>query len=51
MFLSKLEIELFSFTTLTKEEWLAMRSLAEDRSIIIKSADKVSCVVVSDRED
>ena len=36
---------------LTKEEWLAVRSLAEDRSIIIKIADKGSCVVVWDRED
>ena len=58
MFLSKLENELFSFLpgkpqayNLTKEEWVAMRSLAEDRSIIIKPADKGSCVVVWDRED
>ena len=36
---------------LTKEEWLAVRSLAEDRSIIIKTADKGSYVVVWDRED
>ena len=28
-----------------------MRNLAEDRSIIIKPADKGSCVVVWDRED
>ena len=58
LFLSKLESELFSFLpgksqayNLTKEEWLAMRNLAEDRSIIIKPADKGSCVVVWDRED
>ena len=58
MFLSKLEDELFSFLpgkpqayNLTKEEWVARRSLAEDRSIIIKPADKGSCVVVWDRED
>ena len=57
-FLSKLESELFFFLpgkpqtcNLTKEEWLAVRSLAEDRSIIIKIADKGSCVVVWDRED
>ena len=31
---------------LTKEEWKAMRTLAEDSSIIIKPADKGSCVVV-----
>ena len=36
---------------LTKEEWLAMRSLAEDRSIIIKPVDKGFCVVVLNRED
>ena len=36
---------------LSKEEWLAMRSLAEDQNIIIKPADKGSCVVVWDRED
>ena len=58
LFLSKLENELFSFLpgkpqacNLTKEEWVAMRSLAEDRSIIIKPADKGSCIVVWDRED
>ena len=28
-----------------------MRSLANDRSIIIKKADKGSCVVVLDRDD
>ena len=28
-----------------------MRSLANDRSIVIKKADKQSCVVVWDRED
>ena len=36
---------------LSKEEWLAMRGLAEDRNIIIKPVDKGSCVVVWDRED
>ena len=34
-----------------KEEWLAMRRLAEDCSIVIKPADKGSCVVVWDRTD
>ena len=58
LFLSRLEKELFSFLpgkpqsyNLTKEEWKAMRNLAEDRSIIIKPADKGSCVVIWDRED
>ena len=36
---------------LSKEEWLAMRGLAEDRNIIIKLADKGSCGVLWDRED
>ena len=36
---------------LTKEEWQALKNLKEDRSIIIKPADKGSCVVVWDRED
>ena len=36
---------------LSKEEWLAMRDLAEDRNIIIKPADKGSCVVVCYREN
>ena len=36
---------------LSKEEWLAIRGLAEDRNIIIKPVDKGSCVVVWDRED
>ena len=58
IFLSKLETEIFSVLpgtpldyNLSKEEWLAMRGLAEDCNIIIKLADKVSCVVVWDRED
>ena len=57
LFLSKLESELFSFLfgkpqayNLTKEGWLTMRRLLDDRSIIIKQADKGSCVVVLDRE-
>ena len=36
---------------LSKEEWLAKRGLAEDRSIVIKPVDKGSCVVVWDRTD
>ena len=48
IFLSKLETEIFSVLlgtpldyNLSKEEWLAMRGLAEDQNIIIKLADKV----------
>ena len=57
-FLITLETEIFSVLpgtpldyNLSKEEWLAMRGLVEDRNIIIKPADKGSCVVVWDRED
>ena len=58
LFLSRLEKELFSLLTgkpqrynLTKEEWKAIPHLAEDLSIIIKPAEKGSCVVIWDRED
>ena len=58
MFLSQAEGEIFSLLpgnstsyNLTKEEWKAMRGLAEDRSIVIKPADKGSCVVVWDKID
>ena len=53
MFLSQMEADVFSLlpgnTTqynLSKEKWLAMRGLAEDCSILIKPADKGSCLVV-----
>ena len=36
---------------MSKEEWQAMCNLAEDRPVIIKPADKGSCVVVWDRDD
>ena len=36
---------------LSKEEWLAMRGLAEDRNIVVKPANRESCVVLWDRED
>ena len=36
---------------MSREEWQAVRSMADDRSIVIKKADKRSCVVVSDRND
>ena len=58
LFLSKVEEELFTLLpgkpfgyNLDKEEWMAMKDLAEDKSIIIKSADKGFCVVIWDRED
>ena len=34
-----------------KEEWEALRGVADDRSIVIKQADKGSCVVVWCRDD
>ena len=39
------------FSNLTKEEHLALNSLRDNTSIIIKEADKDSGVVVWDRED
>ena len=36
---------------MSKEEWEALRGLADDRSIVIKQADKGSCVVVWCRDD
>ena len=58
MFLSQMEGEIFSLLpgkstsyNLTKEEWKAMKGLAEDRRIVIKPADKGSCVVVWDKLD
>ena len=34
-----------------REEWQAVRSLADDRSIVIMKADQGSCVVVRDIND
>ena len=58
VYLSQVENELFSITdepirysNLSKEDWIAMRSLADDRSIVIKKADKVSYIVVWDKHD
>ena len=58
VFLSKIEEELFkiietplNYSNLTKEEWQAVRSLADDRSIVIKKADKGSSIVIWDRVD
>ena len=35
----------------SKEEWQAIRALADDRTIVIKGAGKGSCVVAWDRMD
>ena len=58
VFLSEVEKELFKcpdknlgYLNLSSEEWKAMHSLADDRSIVIKKADKGSSVVVWDRND
>ena len=58
VFLSQIEHEIFQirdkylpYSNLSKDEWQAIRSLAEDRSIVIKKADKGSCVVIWDRLD
>ena len=58
VFLSQIEHELFHvsdkslpYSNLLKEEWQAVRSLANDRQIVIKKADKGSCIVVWDRDD
>ena len=40
-----------NFSNLSKDEQLALKSLQNDKTIIIKSADKGSGVVVWDRED
>ena len=58
MFLSKVEQDLFKtietpirYSNLSSDEWKAIRSLADDRSIVIKKANKGSAVVVWDRVD
>ena len=58
MFLSQVEKELFEYVpqrvqkyNLSKNEWRTLKMLIEDNSIIIKPADKGSCVVVWDRDD
>ena len=57
VFLSSVEQELFKdieiplrYSNLSSEEWGAIRSLADDRSIVIKKADKDSAVAVWDRD-
>ena len=58
VFLSQVEAELFKlsgssirYCNMSKDEWDAIRSLADDRTIVIKRADKGSCVVIWDRND
>ena len=58
VYLSQVENELFRivdepirYSNLSKLKWVAMRSFADDRSIVIKKADKGSCIVVWDRND
>ena len=58
VFLSQVENQLFEITkeptrysNLSQEEWRAIRTSAEDRSIVIKKADKGSFIVVWDRAD
>ena len=55
LFLSQLEKEIFDGllndsisipSNISKKEWNTLRGLADDRSIVIKQADKGSCVVV-----
>ena len=40
-----------TYCNLTKEQWQAIRSLADDRSSVIKKADKRSCLYVQDTDD
>ena len=58
MYLSQIEYEVFKipkeqlgYSNLSKLEWEAIRSLTGDRSIVIKKADKGSCLVIWDRSD
>ena len=60
LFLSQLEKEIFNGlpndfisvpSNMSKEEREALRGLADDRSIVIKQANKGSCVVVWCRDD
>ena len=57
MYLSRLEEEILNLNTrirehnISEEERKAIDSLRNDTSIIIKEADKGSCIVVWDRED
>ena len=39
------------YSNLSKEEWETVRTLADDRNIAIKKADKGSCFAIWDRKD
>ena len=39
------------YSNLSREEWNAITSLVDDRNIIIKKADKVSCIAIWGRND
>ena len=39
------------YSNFTSEEWKALRSLADDKQIVIKKTDKGYCVVIRDRDD
>ena len=47
----KIEVPKDKFNNLTKGEWDALYNLKNDKTIVIKGADKGSAVVVWDRED
>ena len=49
--LMNIEIPQYKYNNLTREEWSALYNLKNDRSIVIKSADKGYAVVVWDRDD
>ena len=58
IFLSKVEKDLFNickkqrtYSNFNIEEWKVMRSLVDDRNLVIKKAEKGSCLVVWDRND
>ena len=58
VFLSQVENELFGlpkadikYSNLSREEWNAIRSLADDRTIIIKKVDNGLCIVIWSMND
>ena len=58
VFLSQFKNELFElpkadikYSDLSREEWNAKRSLADDRNILIKKADKGLCIVIWGRNN
>ena len=57
-FLSQIESDLFKaieiplgYSNSLRKEWDSIRSLADERNIVIKRADKGSCIVFWDRND